>query len=149
MRRKAATAQLKEVVAMRELQRLCAQAATMAAARAAQASRVAVQERNAERDAAAENCLASLSSDAIHPELTMLWTRVLRRLGDDAQRAASDARDADAELLRRSADFAAATARRDAAQDLARKAHKQDMRKHEDGGLQDALDRHAQQKRRM
>jgi hypothetical protein len=148
MRRRPVTDQLREVVAVRELQRLRAQAETMKAASAVQASQVVLQACERERDTVAERWHDSLSASTVLPEMTVLWSRALRSLNDEAQRAAADERQATADLAQSSVNFGAATARRDAAESLARQAHKQDARKHEEGALQDALDRHALQKRR-
>jgi hypothetical protein len=148
MKRRDATVQLKELTIIRDLQRLRAEGEAMTAAAALRAKDDALNLSEEAREASAQSWLDAVSSPSVDPGVTALWSADLRRRGEEVKRAALDVEAASGELDRSRTQYNAATLRRDAIKGLARKAEKEDARKHDDTALQDALDRHASRRRK-
>jgi hypothetical protein len=147
MKRRDATVQLKELTAIRDLQRLRAEGEAMKSAATLKARNAALSESEEAREASAQSWLSSVSSPSVDPEMAALWSADLRNRGAEVRRAAQDVETASEELGRSRTQSTAATLRRDAMKGLARKAEREDARRHDDAALQDALDRHALRRR--
>jgi len=131
---------LKELVQVRDLQRLRAEGEAARAALEAKTRHAMLDESELARDASAERWRMAMSESAVMTELAALWSNDLKRRECDVGEAVRAKETADAQRARRARDYDAALARRDAIKELARKAEKADARKQDDAALQDALD---------
>lgn len=138
---------LRQVVVVRDLQRLASEGSAARAASMLSARQDAQRESERVRTSAEENWRATLSAPSFPLDMALLWSSALLRREEELGRAARDVQGAAGELRRRAADWHAAVSRRDVAEDMARKAEKDRARKGDETALQDALDLHGLRRR--
>ncbi len=144
MRRRHDPALLRQIAAIRDLQRVAAEGEAARAASALRERQEARAESERQRFAAEQSWSETLDSPPLHIELARLWSAIVRQREGVVLQASADADSAAAELERRTTNWHAARMRGDSAHGMARKAVRARQHARDETALQDAADRHAQ-----
>lgn len=144
MRRKLAPEQLRQILAIRDLQRTAAEERAARAAMAKRDQEEKKRESERSRTEGEGDWLGAVSASSLDLELSRLWSAELRvreqavvRAGEETERAAS-------ELQKRTEDWHLAWVRSDTARDLFNTAKTEQQKQREEHALQEAADRMGQ-----
>lgn len=144
MRRSANEALLQQVANIRALQCLAAEARASRAAAELEEKNAVHCESERRRSDIEERWSASLVATVIQTEMLPLLSATYVAEEESVRAAAGDVERAEARLEERTVAWRTASMHRDNAQQLAREARKERMRRREEAAVQDAADRHAQ-----
>jgi hypothetical protein len=147
MPRKANAAALRQMAAIREMQCTSAESKAVRASAAVQAMNAAANESERNRASAERSWRETVDAPSLSLAAAQCWSAQLRRDEAASQHANHDLEIAKQGLARRSAEWHAAMLRRDVADDAARQAQKQELRRRDESVLQDALDLHVSRRR--
>lgn len=135
---------LRQISAIRNLQRIAAEGRAARAASAVREKEAAKLESERVREQAAAAWLDVVSAPSLRLDMSHLWSRELGRREQAVRHASASVDTAASELERRTKAWHGARTQCDAAQDMFERALKDQMRRREEDALQDASDRHAQ-----
>ena len=133
--------QLRQVSAIRDLQRTAAEERAGRAAATMREQEAKKQESERARDETAENWLDAVSAPSISVDMSRLWSVELNRRQEHVSRAGRNVDLAATDLKQRTGDWHLATVRSDSARELFDAARKERRKQREEGALQDAADR--------
>jgi hypothetical protein len=142
MRHRNETRLLAEIVEIRNLQSVAAEAAAARAVLASRATDDLRRERESLRSSAESNWHRAVSAPSLALEMLNLLSVDFRRCDAGVARATSDAKVAAQDLVRRSTDWHVAALRQESSKSMRRAAVRDEMNRRDEMSLQDALDRH-------
>jgi hypothetical protein len=145
MRFRAGKRVLGEIVAIRDLQRIAAEAEATSAAQIVEEKKSDLSQSEIKRQSTEENWRRALSAQSIPLGVLGLWSAELLRDDRAVEKAASEVAGASRDLERCSRNWHLASLRCDSATLLYRKAAKDEAGKMDEKRSQDALDRFAQE----
>lgn len=146
MRRKLDIAQLRRIVAIREMQGLVAEAEAARAAGALCEQEARLGQAEAKCDSARKYWEALHADDVLPLDIAALWAQAVRHENENVQKAAVSVRSAVAVREDRLKDFYAVEQRKQLAEDVLDAARRDNARAQDEAALQNATDHHLQKR---